>query len=710
MKKKRNIFLVILILLFSLILTGCPDKEPKLTEEEKADIKLKEEFESQDLFLFFLDSDIDNVYYQFTLVQWFKEYEIFWESYNPEVLTINGNMAIPTLGEEDKEVTLKATALIRDGFYLEREIKVTVKKERPFIFHEITLDLNGGDYNGRVQHVVQETMRLHNIGIPEKAGHDFIGWLKDGQPFDLDERISSSFTLVAQYKKQDIPQKIVYLDLGKGRFLGGEKKSYIVENGALFTQPPNPFGGGAFDGWFLNDQPFDFNTPITEDITLVAKYTPQHRVLILLDGGTLGDMKQQTDLIYREGALIENPGEPEKYGYIFTGWYSHKLGKMHDFNKPVITEVILVAKYAFDPMPIFEEIKTNIINNHSNEIYTHGETINLLRTYNFDNNYFSIKYTTDPQGLIDNSGKVVGTHVGPVTVTAKIEFGTLVQKIQFPITIKGSVVPPSDYGTYYDSLTATSGDALVSQLQTLITGSLGVNGEGNVSYGEVRYLLENTDKNLYELNRLWGIYDGASLPGAWDYGHSWDREHVWPQSRLNSRADNSLRNIASDPHNIRACTPSVNQSRSNKIFVQGNGPNKSIGQGYFPGDQHKGDVARILLYMAVRYRGILTLVDVQSGSNNTPQGANFAMLSILLDWHLTDAPDQFERQRNNAIQNAQGNRNPFIDKPYLFEPVWEVLMESAGLSVQKTAAFNQTINTYDKLKTIYIPSEIRYII
>ena len=78
-------------------------------------------------------------------------------------------------------------------------------------------------------------------------------------------------------------------------------------------------------------------------------------------------------------------------------------------------------------MPIFEEIKTNIINNHSNEIYTHGETINLLRTYNFDNNYFSIKYTTDPQGLIDNSGKVVGTHVGPVTVTAKIEFGTLVQ-------------------------------------------------------------------------------------------------------------------------------------------------------------------------------------------------------------------------------------------------------------------------------------------
>ena len=116
MKKKRNIFLVILILLFSLILTGCPDKEPKLTEEEKADIKLKEEFESQDLFLFFLDSDIDNVYYQFTLVQWFKEYEIFWESYNPEVLTINGNMAIPTLGEEDKEVTLKATALIRDGF------------------------------------------------------------------------------------------------------------------------------------------------------------------------------------------------------------------------------------------------------------------------------------------------------------------------------------------------------------------------------------------------------------------------------------------------------------------------------------------------------------------------------------------------------------------------------------------------------------------
>ena len=114
--------------------------------------------------------------------------------------------------------------------------------------------------------------------------------------------------------------------------------------------------------------------------------------------------------------------------------------------------------------------------------------------------------------------------------------------------------------------------------------------------------------------------------------------------------------------------------------------------------------------MAVRYRGLLTLVDVQRGSNKTPEGANLATLSVLMNWHLEDLPDEFERQRNNVIQAAQGNRNPFIDKPNYFRPVWELLMAEENLTISKTLAFNNTIKTYDILKTTYIPIENRYTI
>lgn len=85
MKNKKNIFIVLLILLFSFFLTGCPDKEekePELTEQEKADLKLKEDFNKEDLFLFSGDSDTENVYSPFILVDTWQTYKVYWESNN----------------------------------------------------------------------------------------------------------------------------------------------------------------------------------------------------------------------------------------------------------------------------------------------------------------------------------------------------------------------------------------------------------------------------------------------------------------------------------------------------------------------------------------------------------------------------------------------------------------------------------------------------
>ena len=86
-----------------------------------------------------------------------------------------------------------------------------------------------------------------------------------------------------------------------------------------------------------------------------------------------------------------------------------------------------------------------------------------------------------------------------------------------------------------------------------------------------------------------------------------------------------------------------------------------------PRDEVKGDIARIILYMDVRYEGNAmganepNLVPVD-GLTTYPN-PQIGVLSTLLQWHEQDPPDAFEKRRNDVIYDWQGNRNPFIDYP-----------------------------------------------
>ena len=236
---------------------------------------------------------------------------------------------------------------------------------------------------------------------------------------------------------------------------------------------------------------------------------------------------------------------------------------------------------------------------------------------------------------------------------------------------------------YYSQITASEGEQLFNQLNNLISKVTAGNGSQNSSYGEVRYILEKSDINPNKPNYLWGIYDNADIPPVWN-GQTMNREHVWPNSRLGiPRVNNNSRNQGSDPHNLRIIIPSTNSRRGNNYFVDANpsvdGYIPSSGT-YYPGDDHRGDVARILLYMAVRYKDILSLVETPSGTTFEPSGAQLGNIKVLLKWHLEDPVDQFEINRNQVIYENQGNRNPFIDNDSWFEPVWQYLMTQANLS------------------------------
>jgi endonuclease I len=201
--------------------------------------------------------------------------------------------------------------------------------------------------------------------------------------------------------------------------------------------------------------------------------------------------------------------------------------------------------------------------------------------------------------------------------------------------------------SYYASAQSLTGEPLLLELRSIInTGLI------RVSYGDSRYILDETDRDPNNQNNLINIYLGTSVPGIWDKGISWNREHVWPQSLLGTSVTNTTKNVGTDLHNLKPANPSENSSRSNRFFDE-----VAVGGvSYTPRLAVRGDVARILFYMVVMY-DYLSLVD------STPTLYQMAMLDVLIQWHNDDPVDDFERNRNEVIYTYQKNRNPFIDYP-----------------------------------------------
>ncbi|MBE0700881.1 MAG: endonuclease [Acholeplasmataceae bacterium] len=232
----------------------------------------------------------------------------------------------------------------------------------------------------------------------------------------------------------------------------------------------------------------------------------------------------------------------------------------------------------------------------------------------------------------------------------------------------GAIV--TDFLSYYEGVEGLRLEELVLFLRARL--SIGFIG---LTYGKAKEVLEIADRHPSQVSNVLTIYSRQSVPGSWD-STSWHREHVWPNSRLGvPRVTETGINIASDAHNLRAIVPSVNSSRSNRYFGPGNGLNTTVGtNAYYPGDGDKGDVARILFYMVVKYDW-LELVDTPLANdpetNYTLAGAKMGLLSLLLIWHIEDPVDDFERNRNEVIFEYQNNRNPFIDHPELVDYMYD---------------------------------------
>ena len=146
----------------------------------------------------------------------------------------------------------------------------------------------------------------------------------------------------------------------------------------------------------------------------------------------------------------------------------------------------------------------------------------------------------------------------------------------------------------------------------------------------------------------------------------WNREHTFAQSLATPSMSTSSPNAGTDAHHLRSSDVQMNGSRGNKKFATGTGNAGSVGSSWYPGDEWKGDVARMMMYMYLRYPSQCIPTNVGTGSTVSLDD----MLTLFISWNVEDPVSTYEEQRNARLETSQGNRNPFIDNPYLATAIW----------------------------------------
>ncbi|TWH01639.1 endonuclease I [Nocardioides sp. J9] len=234
----------------------------------------------------------------------------------------------------------------------------------------------------------------------------------------------------------------------------------------------------------------------------------------------------------------------------------------------------------------------------------------------------------------------------------------------------GGTTDPGVPAGYYDAAAGKTGSALAAALHDII------DGHTTLSYSQVWEALEVTDADPASSANVIEFYSGRSVPKSSNGGDpdDWNREHTWPQSH---GGFGTSAGPGTDLHHLRPEDVTVNSTRGNKDFDNGG---SAVAQcpgcftdadSFEPRDAVKGDVARGLMYMAVRYEGGDGFADLELNNSTNGSTPYLGKISVLLAWHAADPVSAAERARNDRIHaDYQGNRNPFVDHPEYAEAIW----------------------------------------
>ena len=256
---------------------------------------------------------------------------------------------------------------------------------------------------------------------------------------------------------------------------------------------------------------------------------------------------------------------------------------------------------------------------------------------------------------------------------------------------------------YYSKVNTSSASQLRCSLHATIKGHTAYPYSSGTT--NTWSILEIADEDPLNSGRILDVYRNRSYAKIIERAGSgtgirYNREHTWPKS-LGFSAETGNLGLPNSPHTdthmLYLSDANYNSDRGNKPYTNCSScterPTEAYngaggGSGVYPGNSNwfnasgfqtwgkrKGDMARAVLYMAIRYEGgthpttgqnepDLEMTDNASLivlTSSSP--AYMGLLSTLIGWHQADPPDTAELERNEVIYSFQGNRNPFIDHP-----------------------------------------------
>ncbi len=257
-------------------------------------------------------------------------------------------------------------------------------------------------------------------------------------------------------------------------------------------------------------------------------------------------------------------------------------------------------------------------------------------------------------------------------------------------TVVNFSVQTSSVSQYYAPVNSSSAPQLRCTLNQVIRDHVvyPYTASGRLDTWDV---LELADEDPNNSNNILDAYRNESYPKAGGGNANYNREHTWPNSL--GFPDTGLA-AYTDTHMLYLTNIGYNSDRGNnryqncssgcteRVTVSNNGVGG--GSGVYPGNSNwfngsqfevwnarKGDMARAVMYMAIRYEGGDNLPNLELTNNpalitGTPSSAQFAymgLLDTLLAWHQADPPGVMDLLRNQMVFSFQGNRNPFVDHP-----------------------------------------------
>ncbi len=263
-------------------------------------------------------------------------------------------------------------------------------------------------------------------------------------------------------------------------------------------------------------------------------------------------------------------------------------------------------------------------------------------------------------------------------------------------------------GNYFEQVNTSSPEQLRCSLHAVIRDHVvyPYSGSGTNTWTilEIAQASPSNPSKILDVYRN-RVYNAVSDRAGTGSGLTYNREHTWPNSLgfPSREGDMGLPNAPyTDTHMLYLSDTNYNSDRGNKPYAfcgpvdncgeRSTEVNNGVGggTGIYPGNSNwvngnsfetwnyrKGDTARAIMYMAIRYEGgsdsnsgqgepDLELTDIRSlivGTSDYSHPSYMGLLTDLLAWHAADPPDAEEITRDQVIYSFQGNRNPFINHP-----------------------------------------------